>query len=172
MLKILGAMLIIMSTSAMGYLYSFGYRERVRQLRELQFSLNSLSSEILYASNPLWIAFSNVSKVCTSPFKELFLKISENLKNRSTETLVEAFNLAYNEYKEEFYLEKEDIELLNTFIQGLSSNDTEGHKKNFNIAIKKLESIEKDAEDKRQKNEKLYNYLGVLSGLLIVILLV
>ncbi|WDC83785.1 hypothetical protein PL321_14865 [Caloramator sp. mosi_1] len=80
--------------------------------------------------------------------------------------------MALNECKHNLYFEKEDLEILNTFIQGLGNSDFEGHKKNFNIVLKKLEGIEKEAEDIREKNEKLYRYLGVLGGLLIVIILV
>ncbi|MCX7695078.1 MAG: stage III sporulation protein SpoIIIAB [Caloramator sp.] len=172
MLKIIGGLMVILSTSAMGYLYSFGYKERVRQIRELQFCINSLSSEILYSSNPLWVALNNISKNTSSPFKDLFSKMSDYLKEKKLESIGECFNLALNECKHNLYLEKEDLEILNTFVQGLGSSDFEGHKKNFNIVLKKLEGIEKEAEEMREKNEKLYKYLGVLGGLLIVIILV
>lgn len=172
MLKILGSFLIILSTSGMGFLYAYGYKERVRQLRELQFTINALSSEILYSSNPLWIAFLNVANKCSSPFKELFLNMSDSLKEKSTETISDSFELALKQQRDNVYLDKEDLDLLRTFINGLSSNDCEGHKKNFNITQKKLEGLEKIAEENRNKNERLYKYLGVLSGLLIVILLV
>ncbi|WDU84279.1 hypothetical protein PWK10_08255 [Caloramator sp. Dgby_cultured_2] len=38
--------------------------------------------------------------------------------------------------------------------------------------MKKLDMLEKKADDKRQRNDKLVKYLGFASGILIVVILV
>lgn len=172
MLKLIGSLIVILTTSVIGFSYAKVYVERVKQLRDIQYSLNMLESEIIYTATPLIEALSSVADKSNENIRMLYLKMTELLKEKKIGSVYEAFNEAYKLVKSDLYFEKEEIDIIASFMQSLGTSDIEGQKKNFNITIKKLEGFEKKADEIRNKNEKLYRYLGVCSGVLIVIILV
>jgi len=172
MLKIIGSIVVITATSIMGFYYAGIYVERVKQIRSIQYALNILESEIVYTSTPLAEAFKNVSEKSCEPFKKLFLSLSENLRMKNVESVTNAFSIVLSKLRGELYFDKEELEVIDSFMKSLGNTDIEGQKKNFHITIKKLEAFEIRAEENRKKNEKLFKYLGVASGMLIVIILV
>lgn len=172
MLKIFGSLIVVTATTIMGFYYAGVYKERVKQIRGIQYALNILESEIVYTSTPLIQAFINISERVNEPFKKLFFILSENLKNKNVESVSAAFRQACVSLKGQLLFENEEIEVLDSFMKSLGTSDVEGQKKNFNITIKKLEYFEKKAEENRKKNERLFKYLGVSCGMLIVIILV
>lgn len=172
MLKILGSMIIVAAASGIGLIYSRMYVERVRQVRDMQYALQILETEMIYSALPLGEALEFTSKKSTSAIEGLLDKISQILKAREKDNVYDAFKEAYKLKKDELCFGKEEIDVLEAFMQSLGNSDIEGQKKNFNITIKKLEELEKKAETNRAKNERLYKYLGVCTGLLIVIILI
>lgn len=172
MLKIIGSLIVIFATSIMGFYFANVFTERVKQLRELQYALNILETEIVYTSTPLYEALKNVSERSDGSIKNLFLVMSRQLIEKNNQGVLYAFKEAEKLLKTEIFFDKEELEIMYSFMSSLGNSDIEGQKKNFNITIKKLEAFEKKAEEKRTKNERLYRYLGVSAGMLIVILLV
>lgn len=172
MLKLIGGLAIIIATTSIGYVYSMVYEERVKQLRELQYALNILESEIVYSSTPICKALSAASENSTTFIGVMLKKMSELLEQRSVSSIYDAYVKVSKELKNQLYLEKEEKETIGSFVHSLGSADIEGQKKNFNITIKKLEGFEKRAEESRDKNSKLYRYIGLCGGVLIVLVLV
>lgn len=171
MLKLIGSILVIVSTSLAGFYYSKTFINRLRQVREFQYALTMLESEIIYSSSPLTEALEYVSERTKPPLKEFFKTFSDKLKNKEVEGIVEGFNLALEENKENLKLKKDEIDSISSFLKSLESSDIDGQKTSFNITLKKFEDFEKRAKEIMEKNEKLYKYLGVCGGLLIVIIL-
>jgi stage III sporulation protein AB len=172
MLKIIGSLIVIGATTIMGFYYAGIYVERVKQIRAIQYALNILESEIVYTSTPLAEAFKSVGSKSSEPFKRLFNNLSENLRNKNVGSVANAFKVALDNLKGEIYFEKEELEVIDSFMKSLGNTDVEGQKKNFNITIKKLEAFELKAEESRKKNERLFKYLGISCGMLVVIMLV
>lgn len=172
MFKIIGSLIVIIATTIMGFHYASIYVERVKQIRGIQYALNILESEIVYTTTPLAEAFYNVAERSNEPFKKLFSILSKDLKEKKTNSVAIAFKEASELLKGEIYFEREEVEVLDSFMQSLGNTDVEGQKKNFNITIKKLEAFEVNADENRKKNEKLFKYLGVSCGMLIVIILI
>lgn len=172
MLKLIGGLAIIIATTSIGYVYSMVYEERVKQLRELQYALNILESEIIYSTTPIVDALKAAADNSKTAIGVMLVKISELLSQRSVSSIYDAYVKASKELKNQLYLEKEEKETIGSFVHSLGSADIEGQKKNFNITVKKLEGFEKKAEVSRDKNAKLYRYIGLFGGVLIVLLLV
>ncbi|KRQ86842.1 stage III sporulation protein SpoAB [Caloramator mitchellensis] len=170
-LKLIGSFLIIVATTFMGFYISWIFSEKVKQIRDIQFALNQLESEIIYSSEPLYIAFNKVGNKFNGPLRNLFMDISEELREHRMDTIYDTFIDCYDKTKDKFYFDEEEIEVIKNFIQGIGSSDFEGQKKNFNIAIKKLEDIEKKVDAKRKSNDKLIKYLGFSFGVVIVVML-
>ena len=172
MLKLIGSLLVIGSTSLIGIYYSRVFFERLQQIRDFQYAFTMLESEIVYSSMPLSEALECVSLKSKSPIKEFFYAFSNKLLKKETEGIVEGFKETLSEFQKEIKLSKEEIDTVISFLKSLESSDMEGQKINFNITMKKFEGFEKKAEVEVVKNEKLYKYLGVCSGILIVIILI
>ncbi len=172
MLKLIGGLAIIIATTSIGYVYSMVYEERVRQLRELQYALNILESEIIYSSTPIYEALGAASQNCKTSIGVMLKKMGELLSQRKVSSIHDAFIQAVKEQKSLLYLEKEEQDAIGSFVHSLGSGDIEGQKKNFNITMKKLDVFEKKAEESRDKNSKLYRYIGLCGGVLIVLVLI
>lgn len=172
LLKIVGSLIVLAAATAAGFVASNSFVERIRQLRELQYALRALEAEILYTETPLANAFAAVAGKCDGAVKMLFGFISEQLAGKQVSSVNAAFAMAIGASKKVMHLDKEEIEVLSSFMISLGGTDLEGQKKNFNITMKKLELLEQKAEEARSKNESMYKYLGLCSGVLIVIFLV
>ncbi|MEG0371591.1 MAG: stage III sporulation protein SpoIIIAB [Clostridium sp.] len=172
MIELLGGIIIISSTTLLGFYYAKGLSERVQLIREIQYSLAMLESEIIYSSSPLIEAMQYVAQRSRSPVKEFFFSFSEKLYKKEIDCILDGFMMTVGEFGGKLKLEKDEIDSVGSFLKSLESSDMEGQKTSFNITMKKLESFEKRSEEIVKKNEKLYKYLGVCSGLLVVIILI
>ena len=172
MLKLIGGLAIIIATTSIGYVYSLVYEERVNQLRELQYALNLLESEIVYSSTPICEALQTASGNSVTAIGVMLKKMGELLSQRKVGSIFEAYTQVIKELKNLLYLEKEEKDTIGSFVHSLGSADIEGQKKNFNLTMKKLEGFEKKAEDARNKNSKLYRYVGLCGGVLVVLVLI
>lgn len=170
-LKLIGSFLIIAASSFMGFYISWLYSEKIKQIRDIQFAFNLLESEIIYSSEPLYIAFKKIGEKFSGPMKLLFTNMSDMLLERKKDSVYDAFLEVYEKFKDSLYFDKEELEIIKSFLHGIGSSDLEGQKKNFNIALKKLEIIEKKLEEKRLKNDKLIKYIGFSFGAVIVVIL-
>lgn len=172
MLKLIGSLIVIASTGIMGFYYGDIFYRRVKQLTSIQYAINLLEAEIVFTSTPLSEAFKNVANKTKEPINKIFEYLSMRLMDKEVTDVQSAFFEALKKNKGELYFNKEEVEVLASFMSALGASDVEGQKKNFNITSKKLESLEKLAEESRRKNEKLFRYLGVCTGMLIVIILI
>lgn len=171
-LKVFGGLIILMGTSVIGLLMGGVYKERVSQIRQLQYALHHLESEIVYSASTLVQAFFVIGEQSEGAIKKLLTQIGQFLKEKRFNTIAEAFDEASRGLAKELYLEKDERDTLLSFMQSLGSSDIEGQKKNFNITLKKFEEYEKRAQELRAKNEKLYKYLGFSAGAFLIIILV
>jgi len=171
MIKVIGCMFIIASSSCMGYMLGAKYSMRVKELKFIKMSLQMLETEIAYSNTPLAEAFDSVQKRSSGTIRELFKAMSQNLYKRVYSTVGEAFEMAISKTKEKMSLTIEDMDILKSFGHTMGSSDVEGQVKSFKMVIKQLDGQELKAEESRNKNERMYKNLGVLSGLAIVILL-
>ncbi len=82
-------------------------------------------------------------------------------------------NIAWEEAIEESEnnLTKEDKYVLKTLSKLLGQTDIEGQSSQIEITQKFLETQLKEAQEQKEKNEKLYSKLGTTIGLVIVIIL-
>ena len=84
----------------------------------------------------------------------------------------EAWQRAVTENIGKTALTKEDAEVLLDFGKMLGSSDLEGQIKNIRLTQTKLGIQEKKAEESRRRNERMYQSLGILGGIAVVIALI
>jgi len=170
MVKLIGAILIIIATTWIGFEVAKSLRERTKQLRMLKAALQSLEAEIMYGHTPLHEASRRISTQLSPPISTLFKRFSEKLLQRDT-TVRESWESSLSEVWKNTALKKEEFEILKQFGETLGKHDRINQQKQIILALTHLEREEKEARDKQLKYEKMTKSLGLLSGLLIAILL-
>lgn len=172
MIKGIGGLIIIISSSLIGLLLSNKYSMRPKTIRKLRFSLQMLETEIIFGSTPLPYALYNVGARSEKPWGTFFIEVSDNILKRKYYSMEDAWNNSIEKHLSNSFLNKLDIELIKNFGKIVGKSDTEDQKKHFNLIYAQLEHHEKMAEEERKKNERMYRSLGFLLGAALYIILV
>jgi stage III sporulation protein AB len=170
-LKILGSILIIITSTYIGFSLASRYAERPRQIRQLISCLSALKSHITYAAVPLPEALSQCTCGLTGPVADFFHTTSLLLLHNAWLTPQAAIAQVLKDSKQLVFNQPE-WELLTSFSATLGSMDRTEQQKSLELIHDQLSRIQQDAETRCEQNVKMYRYLGVCSGLAIVIILV
>lgn len=170
-MKFIASLLIIISSSLIGYIYGASYRNRLDNLILMENCIKLLETEIIYGANPLPEALISVYKKGNVKTSYVFKEIAEELTIKKTGTVIECFQSVVNILKDELSFEDEDVELFLNLGRNIGTSDRFDQEKNFKLILTQIETLEKEARLAKDKNEKLYKSLGILSGLAIVIIL-
>jgi stage III sporulation protein AB len=171
MFKLIGSLMVIVSSSILGYLASKEYSKRPSQLRELQVLMQIFENEISFLSSVLGNAFESIYKAGKSEVREFFYDTVNNLEGNSGYGAFKAWEKAVKDNIKRTSLNKEDEEILLQFGKILGSTDKDGQISNIRHVVSQLKLQEQKAEDMRKKNEDMCRKLGLLGGIAIVIVL-
>ncbi len=169
MLKIVGMVLVLISSAMIGYMKALKYTLRRQTLRSFLSSLNLLITEITYSQITLSEAFAKLSETSESGVGRFFLLVSQILNSNEGYTAGEAWEIALDKV-ENINLSQDDIKILKSFGKGLGNSDIYNQEKNFKLASELLKKQLTDAEESSRKNERLYKSLGILIGIAVVII--
>lgn len=170
-LKLIGGTMVIISSSMIGFIIAGNFKNRPNTLRNLQVALSMLESEINYGHSPLPQALISISKKCDKDVARLFDSTAKNLTSRKGLTASEAWEKSLEEFFTNSYITETDYEILMAFGKYLGSTDKQDQIKNIRLALNNLRQQEINSIHEKQKNEKMWKYLGVLSGIMIFLLL-
>lgn len=166
-IKIVIYSFIFLSSSLIGILISKKYTNRVNELKEFKNALNIFKTKIKFTYAPLPEIFEEISKNTSENVSKLFKLTKEKMKNKTASiSWIEAIDENNNNLK------NEDKEKLKTLSKLLGTTDIEGQISQIEITETFLDEQIREATIEKQKNEKLYNQLGITVGLAIVIILV
>lgn len=171
-LKILLSIVIIISTSYLGYVYSGSYVKRFENLICLKSSLKILETEILYGSTPLPEALMNVYKKSNEKIRDIFKYINEDLIVNKRELVISSFLNVRDKMYSDYFLKKDEIESFMDLGRVIGSSDKYDQEKNFHLLFSQFDYFIEEARAERDKYEKMYRNLGVLTGLGIIIILI
>lgn len=168
----MGVIFIVLACSGLGFLVAGNYRKRPQQLRQLQAAFQMLETQICYSATPLPEALLYVSQRCHLSIAPLFKRAGERLSSRQGVTAYTAWKQSLDELYKQTALNHHDQDILLQFGMNLGNSDREEQIKHLQLLQTQLKAEEKNSNEERQKNERLWKYSGVLVGLLVVILLV
>ncbi|KJS22445.1 MAG: hypothetical protein VR72_05165 [Clostridiaceae bacterium BRH_c20a] len=172
MVKVTGAILVIMAMGTVGLVVARNYSLRPQQLRYLLNGLQMLETEMLYCLTPLPLALKRVGMKLPYPISQFFLNTSTSLTNGEGITAGEAWEMALGELAEESALLMEELDILLYFSQSLGVADREEQGKSLRLVKEQLMNMEKKAEELKEKNQKLWQYLGFSLGAVIALVLI
>ncbi len=158
--------LILVACSLIGRYISKKYVLRVKELEEIKNALNMFKSKIKFTYEPIPEIFEEIAENASKNIGQVFLTAKKKMQTNSA-------NIAWEKAIEECEnnLTKEDQYVLKTLSKLLGQTDAEGQISQIEITQKFLETQLKEAQEQKEKNEKLYSKLGTTIGLAIVIVL-
>lgn len=171
MIKMMGAIIIIVATTWAGFEASRHLHERPKQLRLLKSALQSLEAEIMYGHTPLHEASRRLGSQLNKPLSWFFETFAKKLTETET-TVKEAWEESLTEVWKLTAFKQGELEIMKQFGQTLGQHDRISQQKQIQLTLTHLEREEADAQEKQMKYERMVKSLGFLLGLLLVILLI
>lgn len=172
MLKLIFAICIFLISTYIGFSYGDTFRKRRNQLKEILQALAILENDIIYGTTPLPEALLNLSHKVSNPIGNYIEAIANRLIKGDVESVCEGALEEFIKFKSEFDLYDEDKKIMEDFLKSLGESGVYGQEKIFTLAIEGIKINLADADEIAKKNVKLYRYLGVCLGMMIIIFII
>lgn len=168
--KLLGALLVIGASGFIGQVVSQNYLARAGQLRELGSLLGVLETEISYLKTPLPEIFDRLAATNRGACASLFRETRNLLLSGEGYTAREAWEIALERSYPFTALSTEDRAILLAFGRSLGNSGSEEQVKHIRELREYLKLQEARAREEGERNARVWGYLGVGTGLLLVLL--
>ncbi|WP_446899353.1 stage III sporulation protein SpoIIIAB [Clostridium sp. LBM24168] len=172
MIKLLGCIMIICSTTAFGFNCGEKLKKRTNQLRQIRRCIYEIQSQIVYTHTTLPEAIASSSLKVEEPISTLFMEISRILNENRVDNVYEAFKYVFFNRRDILSLKNEDIDIILDFSKSLGESDIDGQKGVFYLVIESLKKQIDGSEIILKKNMKMYRFLGFSAGAVVIILLI
>lgn len=158
---------VFILSALIGKIFSRKYIDRLQELEEMKNFLNVFKSKIKFMYEPIPEIFNEIAINSKTSISYIFKLATIKMKTVNAD-------LAWQESVEESKnnLTQEDKDVIKMLSKLLGQTDVEGQISQIDITQNFLDSQIKEAQEEKQKNEKLYIRLGTTIGLAIVIILV
>lgn len=170
-LKLVGALLVVLSSGYAGLLVARKFHARPGELRDLRAALLVLEAEIAYAATPLPEALEQLARRSPEPVSLLWARTAAMLQDGQGRSTGEVWPAALEFFSRISALNQEDLEILFQFGLNLGNSSKAEQVQNLRLAGEHLRAQEDKAERERQQNEKLWRTLGFLGGLAVVLVI-
>lgn len=172
MLKVVGSILIVGTTTLWGMVSAAQVRNQYEQMRLLEQLLTRLKSELLYSRTYLCEVFSDICADYGEPYNSWMKNMYQRMKNRTKGSFSSIWKDSIDECLTGCGLPEKDRMRLRELGDQLGNADLDGQIRSIDLY---LDEFNRSMEDKREgmKNkEKICRCLGVMSGIFIIILLI
>lgn len=171
MLKIIASIIIFSSFSLIGFYYAYREIYRKNDLLEMKRAILLLISEIKFLSS-INEAVMNIEKDIDSAIKDIFVEFRQNIIKKRGEGLSVLWEDAVKIGSKKTYLLKQDKEKICLVGKVIGLVDKSFSLEGLNIVINYIDMTVKEIDKEKNKNMKMYQSLGIFSGLILIILLV
>lgn len=165
MQKLIGSILVLLACTGMGALKSRELQTHMRELKELKKIFTLLKRELMYTRAPLCEVFVKLSKKAGGNFEVWLKNLARDLEKRENGRFQEVWTEAIYRDLNGSRLTKEEREELCRIGSSLSYPEA------LELYLEQLEfSIQKTRDEWKDKH-KLYQSMGIMAGIFLVILL-
>jgi stage III sporulation protein AB len=171
MIKLLGAMLVMLSATLFGFYQAQQYSRRPRQLADLVRALQRLETEMTYAFTPLPQALRQIAKTCPPPVSLIFHDAAEELNRANGRKVEQIWREAVNERWKQTSMKAGERDIIAQLGSTLGLSDSADQVKHIRLTVQQLHGEIESAVEDRKKYESMWRSLGLLMGALIVILM-
>lgn len=153
-----------------GFVIARSYSERPAVLRSLQGALMMLLTEISYGSTPLPEALARVARHCPSPVDGFFLTVRDNLSDDDPMVAADAWRHAVWQQRRRWCLTPADEAILMDLAGYIGQTFAVDQEKHLRLALTQLSRQQEEAAAEAGVQSRLWRYLGVCAGGLLVLL--
>ncbi|WP_282935749.1 stage III sporulation protein SpoIIIAB [Paenibacillus sp. RC67] len=171
MLKLLGAMMILLSATLFGFYQAQQYSRRPKQIGDVIRALQRLETEIVYGHTPLQEALMKVAKSCPQPVNAIFRHTAEELSQAGGRSTQQIWQQSLQEHWKHTSMKAGEQDIVRQFGFTLGLSDSTDQVKHLRLAIQQLQGDLDRSEEERKRYESMWRSLGLLMGALIVILM-
>ncbi len=171
MLKAAGISLIVLACTGMGFSFSGDYRKRLEELKYIRQIMLMLRGEIKYTKSPLPEAFFHIGARVREPFDQFLKNVSEELEQLGGHTFQDIWMERIRTDLKELHLKKNDLEPLIRMGENFGYLDGEMQLGTIDLYLEQLELDIGQAENAAGEKTKVYNCLGVMTGLFLAIIM-
>jgi len=170
MLSVVGAILIIGATAALGFSSVWRMGARVRVLNGLIAALETMKSEICDRMTPIPELMNQLIRESDPPLDRLFHRVAGGLTTIGIRSFYFIWKSAVEE-SEELTLTKEERQTLIDLGRSLGRYDAEEQRDAFRYTLRRLESHLRKAEQERREQGRVHAVLGIAAGVFVVMIL-
>jgi len=164
--KYLGCIMMIISTTAVGFFCSSTLNQRRIFLAEFLVFLNTLKTYIRFNSAEIH------ELVSSCAVSDILFCFKEIPKPKNGESFYSLWGKAVKSIHKNIGLTKEDKKLLMDFGAELGSTDIEGQLNHIEMYYTLFQMACKDAVENVAKKSKLYKMLGLFSGMAVSLIII
>lgn len=172
MLKAAGCILILAASAGFGFLSGRELKQRLEELKYLKKLLLILRGEIKYTKAPFPEAFRNISKRCKMPFSDFFKNLGEELDKLSGKGFPEIWKERIELDLKELKLNQADRMQLNRLGEQFGYLDGEMQINTIDLYMEQLETEIKTAEKETAGKVRLFNCLGIMGGIFVLLIII
>lgn len=171
MLRGFGMLCILAGSTGIGLRMAGELDQRIEELQTLQKLMLALRGEIRYMHQPLPEAFARLSEHAPEPFRTFFGHTAEELRLRRGTTAEEIWKRNLKEDLGGLHLGRPEMEEFGQLGSMLGYLDVEMQIDTLDHYLEQLKVSSAQAADRAKSRRRLYQYLGVLGGAAIVLLI-
>lgn len=169
MLKLTGALLVIVSCSALGYRKSMCLSKRLQQLMEIRKMVTLLLGEITYRREALPEALCRVAEKTREPFGELLKEVSGRAAGYEGERFSDIFSQTAEKYLKNSQMTEEDKADFSRLGEYLGYMDITMQKNTAALYLEELKNEIQEISQELPGKKKMYQSLGILGGIFLTI---
>ena len=171
MQKLIGSVLIITATAGAGYIYGAELKKYLEKIQYLRYIAGLLKGEIEYTGAPLSEIFFSVSERVKEPYKTWLRQTAVRTQSRDESGFSRIWNKCADHYLKELNLKKEHLLMVKEPGTFLGQLDRETFRRSMQLYLNRMDlEIEKLREGLASK-KKISGWLGIMSGIFLVVIL-
>ena len=171
MQKLIGCILILMSTAAGGFLYGVEQQQYLEKLMYIRHILELIQGEIEYSGAPLFEVFGKTANRVQEPYRSWMLDLKRRVEARGGQSFRGIWEACTETKLKELHLKSRHMRELSEVGMYLGQMDVRTGRTSMQMY---LENLGAEIEETRQEitaKKRIGNWLGVMSGLFLVIVL-
>lgn len=172
MLKLIGSIIIIITSAFFGQLLSSKESYALEDLHNFKKGFLLLKSEINYLKTDLNIAFLKISESINYGPKDIFKDFSESLLSYESLDIQHIWERSFDKNEKKLFINKDIQKNIRELGKIFEYQDIKVLTNNINFLIVQIESQIEISIKKSEEEKKLYNKLFLLGGFLIVVILI
>lgn len=171
LIRVLGIVTVLLASCGLGFRMSYELIYRMEDLQQIKRVIVMLRGEIKYANAPLTEALSSIAFRVPAPWKDLLTEMTEAMAACDGNTFASIFQNMQRKYLDRTSLLPSDRNRLEEFGANLGYLDKEMQIGSIDHYLEDLEGQMKEAQEKVEKNSRLYRMMGMAVGVLILLII-